>query len=101
MRTVRGGSVPSLGTVVVGTGFGCVTHVRALRAAGFDVKAVAGRDPARTAERARQFEVARACTSLDEALDLAGVDAVTIATPPHTHARLVRAALSARQHVLC
>src|SRR3954453_17915546 len=52
-----------LGVVVVGTGFGCVTHVRALRAAGFDVKAVVGRDPARTAERAKRFGVDVACTS--------------------------------------
>ena len=90
-----------LGAVVVGTGFGCVTHVRALRAAGFDVKALVGRDPARTAERARLFEVPIPCTSLAEALALAGTDAVTIATPPHTHAGLALEALSAGRHVLC
>ena len=27
------------GVIVVGTGFGCLTHVRALRAAGFEVHA--------------------------------------------------------------
>jgi predicted dehydrogenase len=91
----------SLGVVVVGTGFGCVTHVRALRAAGFDVKAVVGRDPARTVERARQFDVSDGCTSLDEALAMSGVDAVTVATPPHTHAALVLEALAAGKHVLC
>src|SRR5437867_3526692 len=89
------------GAVVVGTGFGCVTHVRALRAAGFDVKGLVGRNPARTTERARQFEVATACSSLDEALRLPGVDAVTIATPPHTHAELALAAIGAGRHVLC
>jgi len=31
----------TLGAVVVGTGFGCITHVRALRAAGFDIVALA------------------------------------------------------------
>ena len=91
----------SLGAVVVGTGFGCVTHVRALRAAGFDVKAVVGRDPVRTAERARQFGVANGCTALSDALALEGVDAVTVATPPHTHAPLVLEALAAGRHVLC
>jgi len=91
----------ALGVVVVGTGFGCVTHVRALRAADFDVKAVVGRDHARTAERARQFAVANACTSLHEALALDEVDAVTVATPPHTHAPLVLEALAAGRHVLC
>ncbi len=89
------------GVVVVGTGFGCFTHVRALRAAGFDVVAVVGRDPSKTARRARAFDVPRALTSMADALALAGVDAVTIATPPHTHAALVRAALDAGKHVLC
>ena len=90
-----------LGVVVVGTGFGCVTHVRALRAAGFDVLAVVGRDPERTRHRARLFDVPRALTSLDEALALPGVEAVTIATPPHTHAELAHAAIGAGRHVLC
>ena len=89
---------------MVGTGFGCVTHVRALRAAGFDVKAVVGRDPDRTAERARQFGVPGAYTSLARALadaSAGGVDAVTVATPPLTHAPLVLEALAAGRHVLC
>ena len=90
-----------IGAVVVGTGFGCITHVRALRAAGFDVVAVVGRDPARTAERAARFGVTQACTSLAAALDLPGVDAVTIATPPHTHAELALEAVAAGRHVLC
>jgi len=90
-----------IGAVVVGTGFGCITHVRALRAAGFDVVAVVGRDPARTAERAARFGVENACTSLAAALELPGVDAVTIATPPHTHAELTLTAVAAGRHVLC
>jgi predicted dehydrogenase len=91
----------NLGAIVVGTGFGCLTHVRALRAAGFAVRALVGRDPQRTAERARRFEVAHACTSLASALALDGVDAVVVATPPHTHAPLVLDALAAGKHVLC
>jgi predicted dehydrogenase len=89
------------GVVVAGTGFGCFTHVRALRAAGFDVQAVVGRDPDKTAARARAFDVPEACTSFAAALALAGVDAVTIATPPHTHAALVHEAVAAGKHVLC
>ncbi len=89
------------GVVVAGTGFGCFTHVRALRAAGFDVRAVVGRDPDKTATRARTFDVPNACTSLTEALALPGVDAATIATPPLTHAALVREVLRAGKHVLC
>jgi predicted dehydrogenase len=89
------------GVVVVGTGFGCITHVRALRAAGFDVLAVVGRDPDRTVERAAMFDVPRALTSLTEALALPGADAVTIATPPQTHAALAHEAIEAGRHVLC
>jgi predicted dehydrogenase len=89
------------GAVVVGTGFGCFTHVPALRAAGFEVHALVGRDPAKTARRAEAVGVARACTSYAEALALPGVAAVTIATPPHTHAPLVLHALAAGKNVLC
>ena len=89
------------GAVVAGTGFGCITHVRALRAAGFEVHALVGRDPARTARRAAAVGVPHALTSFVEALALPGVDAVTIATPPLTHAALVLDALRAGKHVLC
>jgi predicted dehydrogenase len=101
--TEVGSAVPdrALGAVVVGTGFGCITHVRALRAAGFAVRGVVGRDPDRTQERARQFGVDRAFTSLDDALAVDGVDAVTVATPPHAHAPLVLQALAAGKHVIC
>ena len=68
------------GVVIVGTGFGCITHLRALRAAGFDVHALVGRDPEKTAERARRFEVPHGLTNLADALALPGVDAVAIAT---------------------
>jgi len=86
---------------VFGTGFGCITHVRALRAAGLDVLAVVGRDPDRTRERARKFGVPVALTSVDDALALDGVDAVTIATPPHTHADIALRAIAAGKHVIC
>jgi predicted dehydrogenase len=91
----------SVGAVVVGTGFGCLTHVRALRSAGFEVHALVGRDPDKTAARAARFEISHGLTSFDDALALPGVDAVTIATPPHTHAPLVLDAVRAGKHVLC
>jgi predicted dehydrogenase len=86
---------------VFGTGFGCLTHVRVLRAAGFEVAALVGRDPAKTAERAALFGIPMACTSVDEALGIRDVEAVTIATPPHTHAPIALAAIGAGKHVLC
>jgi len=86
---------------VVGTGFGCLTHVRALRAAGFEVHALVGRDPDKTAERAARFEIPNAMTSLADAVAVPGVDAVAVATPPHTHAALVLEAVGAGKHVVC
>ncbi len=89
------------GVAVVGTGFGCFTHVRALRAAGFDVRALVGRDPTRTAARAAAFGVPRAATDLTAVLEDPAVVAVTVATPPATHCALATAALEAGRHVLC
>jgi predicted dehydrogenase len=91
----------TVGVAVVGTGFGCLTHVRALRAAGFEVHALVGRDPDKTAERAQRFDIPHAFTSLPEALGLGSVGAVTIATPPYTHAALAQTAIAAGKHVLC
>jgi predicted dehydrogenase len=90
-----------VGVAVVGTGFGCLTHVRALRAAGFDVRALVGRDPEKTAARAERFAVPAASTDVAAVLQRDDIDAVSVATPPHTHAPIVRAALAARKHVLC
>ncbi len=75
--------------------------MRALRAAGFEVVALVGRDPHKTQQRARMFEVERACASLAEALSVPDVAAVTIATPPLTHAALALEAIDAGKHVLC
>src|SRR5690242_19282765 len=90
-----------LGAAVVGTGFGVLTHVRALRGAGHEVRALVGRDPDKTADRAKRCEVPHACTSLAEALDGGDIDMVTVATPPHTHASIVLDAVGAGKHVMC
>src|ERR1700724_90141 len=90
-----------LGVAVVGTGFGCLTHVRALRAAGFEVLTLVGRDPEKTKLRAAYFDIPNASTDFGTALDIPGVDAVAIATPPHTHGPLVLQAVAAGRHVLC
>jgi predicted dehydrogenase len=97
MGTQRG----ALGAVVVGTGFGCLTHVRALQAAGFVVEALVGRKPDRTRERATRFGIPHALVSLTDALALPGVDVVSVATPPHTHMDLVLEAVAAGRHVVC
>jgi predicted dehydrogenase len=91
----------ALGAIVVGTGFGVITHLRALQAAGFDVHALVGRDEQKAATRAQMFGVPHATSSLSEALALPGVDAVSIATPPHAHASIALAAFAAGKHVVC
>jgi predicted dehydrogenase len=87
--------------VVVGTGFGCLTHVRALRAAGFSVEALVGRDPDRTAAKAQRLEIPVGTTSLTEALARPGLEVVVVATPPNTHGPIVLEAVGAGKHVLC
>jgi len=90
-----------LGAVIVGTGFGILTHLRALRGAGFRAIALVGRDPEKTRQRADKVGIEHALTSLDEALALAGVDVVSIATPPHSHCEIALKAIAAGKHVLC
>ena len=89
------------GAVVVGTGFGCRVHVPALRAAGFDVVALVGTDPDRTARRAERSGVPASFTDLDAALALPDVSVVTVSTPPHAHAPVSIAAVDAGKHVIC
>ena len=90
-----------LRAIIVGTGFGVITHLRALRAAGFDVLALVGRDSAKTRERAENAGIPLALTSLSEALALPGCDVVAVATPPHTHGDICLQAIHAGKHVVC
>jgi predicted dehydrogenase len=85
----------------VGTGFGCRIHVPALRAAGFDVVGLVGTHAERTAKRAEAVGVKQTFTDLNEAIRNTGAVAVTIATPPHTHAALTLAAIAHGCHVIC
>jgi len=85
---------------IVGTNIGCTLHVRALRAAGFEVTALVGRDPERTQARASHFGIPAALTSVDAAID-SDIDAIVIATPPGSHHPMTMKALAAGKHVLC
>ena len=90
-----------LGAVVVGTGFGVLTHLRALRKAGFEVKALVGRDAEKAQKRAELMGVPQGLNSLEAALAIPGVDAVAVSTPPHTHKEIVLKAIAAGKHVVC
>jgi predicted dehydrogenase len=87
--------------IVVGTAFGGRVHVPALRAAGFEVVALVGSDPKRTKEKAATSEVPHAFTDLSEAIAKTRAVAVTIATPPATHAELALTAIVRGCHVIC
>lgn len=89
------------GAVIVGTGFGVLTHLRAMEQAGITVHALVGRDAAKASERAGWFGVPLGTDDLEQALGLSGVDIVAVATPPHTHASIARAAIDAGKHVVC
>lgn len=96
--TQESSQIPAL---VVGTGHGVRVLVPALRASGFSVVGLVGRDPERTQKRAESSGVAAAFTQLDTAIASTGAVAVAVATPPLTHAPLVHTALSRGCHVLC
>lgn len=91
----------SLGAVVVGTGFGLFAHVRALRDAGFEVRAIVGRNKERTQERAAPLGIPHATNDLGEVLADPKVHLVTVATPPHAHYEPVMQAIAAGKHIVC
>src|SRR3954454_23267140 len=85
---------------VIGLGFIGEVHVRAIRAAGGTVRAVAGSTPERSAAVAARLGGVRAVAAEELIADDA-IDVVHVCTPNHLHAPLVRAALSAGKHVVC
>lgn len=92
----------SIGAVVVGTGFGLFTHVRALRDAGFEVRAIVGRDLEKTRARAAPLGIPLAANDLEQVLaDDPAIRLVTVATPPHAHYTPVMQAIAAGRAVMC
>lgn len=90
------------GAVVVGTGFGLFTHVRALRDAGFEVRAIVGRDLEKTRARATPLGIPLAANDLEQVLaDDPAIRLVTVATPPHAHCTPVMQAIAAGRAVMC
>ena len=91
-----------IGAVVVGTGFGLFTHVRALRDAGFEVRAIVGRDLEKTRARGAPLGIPVASNNLEQLLaDDPQIRLVTVATPPHAHYTPVMQAIAAGRHVVC
>ena len=79
---------------IVGSNYGRNVLLPAFRAdPRCEVVALAGSDPARTAEAARAAAVARAFGRWEELVEHADVDAVAIATPPRLQPAIAVGAL--------
>jgi predicted dehydrogenase len=90
-----------LGVAVVGAGYWGPNLVRNFRAsADWDLVAVCDVDEQRARDVIGPRSTVIAEDSIDRVLTRDDIDAVAIATPAHTHARLAMAALAAGKHVL-
>lgn len=87
---------------VVGAGWvACDRHIPSFSSVpGVKVVAILDRHEGRAQDAAGRFEIPRVVGSLAEMLAL-GIDALTIATPPWSHAELAIEALGAGVHVFC
>ena len=86
--------------VIIGLGFGRA-HVPGFQAAGARVIAVCQRDEAAARKVAAAYGVPRAYARWEDMLAAEHPDIVVIATPPHLHRAIARAASAGGAHVLC
>lgn len=90
-----------IGVAVLGTGFGILTHVPGYRACeDVEVLALVGRQIEKTRRLASELNIPHAATSIEDVLNLPGLDLVSIATPHSNHARESIVALEAGKHVV-
>src|ERR1700761_1375086 len=100
MSAKEGTNAP-IGTVVVGYGYWGPNIVRNVNERPeFELIALCERDQGRIEEFEKRTPGVRCIKSFEEALADPDVEAVAIATPPHTHYSLVRQALEAGKQVL-
>jgi len=87
---------------IIGTSFGRLVQAPGFqRHPGFELVAISGRDPARTAEVARELGIPAAHADWREMLEQEKPELVSIATPAWLHHPMMLAAIAAGAHVLC
>jgi predicted dehydrogenase len=86
---------------VVGVGFGTTVHVPAFVSEGLEVVAVMASRRERAEAAAANLGIDGVFTDFASLLEMPGLDAVSIATPPALHYEMVTAALRAGKHVIC
>ncbi len=91
----------AIGVGIAGGGFGVRVILPCLRAAGFAVRAVYSRTPARFEAEARAQGVPRVTADYMSLIEDSSVDLICVATPPTLHAEIAIAALHAGKHLLC
>jgi scyllo-inositol 2-dehydrogenase (NAD+) len=92
-----------LGVGVLGVGEMGRRHAENLRCSVANARLVAIADVAanRAAQVASELEIEHSFASLEQMLELPGLEAVVIATPDKFHAKAIRTAAAAGKHILC
>jgi predicted dehydrogenase len=94
--------VSRIRVAILGTSFGrLVQAVGFRRHAGFELVAIAGSDPERTARHAHELGVPHSFTDWRRLLDEVECELVSVVTPVDLHHPMVMTALAAGRHVLC
>jgi predicted dehydrogenase len=94
--------VSRIRVAILGTSFGrLVQSVGFQRHAGFELVAIAGSDPGRTAHFAHELGVPHGFTDWRRLLDEVECELVSVVTPVDLHHPMVMAALASGHHVLC
>ena len=87
---------------IIGTGWGASVQAPAFRCvAGAELVAITSGRLARAQAAGKEFGIAQVYDDYREMLRSAGLDLVSIATPPSLHLEMTLAALDAGVHVIC
>ena len=84
---------------IIGYGMMGQRHAQALKALGYDVSVLMGRDRERTERAAREMGIGESCTDFGY-LQERGIDVIHVCTPPSGHYGVIKKALESGMHVI-